>query len=102
MPLKQPLGTAQPAPDRRQQCGIEEEVHRHPHGGAGGADRHPCREELGVGALPQLDAALEPSGGVGDLGERRDVLQAELAAGVGLRVQLDGSRPVGTRRSITG
>ena len=65
--VQEPLGSCQPAPHRRHQRGIEEQVHRH-------ANRRTCRRVLVAGlhaqrvsALPRLDGHVEMPRRVGDL-----------------------------------
>ena len=69
--LQQPLGSCQPAPHRRHQSGIEEQVHRDANRRAGcgvlvaGLHAHRVR------ALPRLDRHVEMPRRVGDLAKHR-------------------------------
>ena len=99
--VQEPLGSRQPAPHRRHQRGIEEQVHRH-------ANRRTCRRVLvasphaqRVSALPRFDGHVEMPRRVGDLAEDPEIGGAREAARVRLHEELERRTPISSRRSIT-
>ena len=69
--FEKPVGACQPAPHRRHEGGVEEQVHRDASGRACGGDLVPGEQARCVGTLPGLDGHVEVAGRVGDLPERR-------------------------------
>ena len=99
--VQEPLGSCQPAPHRRHQGGIEEQVHRH-------ANRRTCRRVLVAGlhaqrvrALPRFDGHVEMPRRVGDLAKDPKIGGAHEAVRVRLREELERRAPISSRCRIT-
>ena len=62
----------------------------------------PACTALGVRPLPRLDGHVEVAGGVGNVGEQREIGGAEEAVRVRLHEEVEGLLPVAPRRGVTG
>jgi hypothetical protein len=69
--VEQPVRPRQPAPHRRHEGGVDEQVHRDASGSTGRRGLLPGEEARRVSALPGLDGHVEVAGRIGDLAERR-------------------------------
>jgi hypothetical protein len=71
--FEQALGAGKPPADRREQGGVEQQVHGHAHGGSRGGQVITGLHARRVGAFPGVDGHIEMPGGVGDSSQQRQV-----------------------------
>ena len=88
------LGSGQPAPHRRHEGGVEEQVHGHPHRGARRGERLARGAQLGVGPLPGVDGHVEVPRPVRGVGKHRQIGHAQLTMSVGLLKQIERDLPL--------
>ena len=72
-PLEEPLRPRQPAAHRRQEGGVEEQVHRDADRGPGGRDRVTGQQARRVRPLPRPDGHIEVAGRIGDLAQHGQI-----------------------------
>ena len=94
VPLEQALGSSYPASDRRHQRGVHQQVQGDASRRAGRRERVAGPHRLRVRAFPRLDGDLDMAGGVGDLGQKPEIVEREPGVLVGPDEQAVGPRPV--------
>jgi hypothetical protein len=95
--IEELLGATQPPTHRRHQGGIEQQMHRQSHRGAGRGDGLAGDYQSCVGPLPGFDRHIEVPRAVGGVGKQRQIGIAELAARVCVLEQVECRRPVANR-----
>ena len=100
--IEELLGATQPATHRCHQGGVEQQVHRQAHRGAGRRCGLAGGHQSCVCALPGLDGDIEVPRAVGGVGEHRQIREADLAARIRLPEQVERCRPLTTGCGVVG